>query len=47
MMETGKRNEKNQGIREKLERAWQVKAAVVPLVSGTLGPVTPMLEKCL
>ena len=39
--------EKYQGLKEELEKAWKVKATVVPVVIGTLGAVTPMLEKWL
>ncbi|KAK7922367.1 hypothetical protein WMY93_009269 [Mugilogobius chulae] len=33
--------EKYQGLREELEKAWKVKATVVPVVIGALGAVTP------
>ena len=37
--------EKYQGLKEKLERTWKVKAKVVPVVKGALGAVTPKLEE--
>ena len=39
--------EKYQGLREELEKAWKVKASVVPVVVGALGAVTPKLEEWL
>ncbi|XP_055359974.1 uncharacterized protein LOC129603341 [Betta splendens] len=39
--------EKYQGLREELEKAWKVKATVVPVVIGALGAVTPKLEEWL
>ena len=39
--------EKYQGLKEELERAWKVKASVVPVVIGALGAVTPKLEEWL
>ena len=39
--------EKNQGLKKELERMWKVKAKVVPVVIGSLGTVTPKLEKWL
>ncbi len=37
--------EKYQGLREELEKAWRVKATVVPVVIGALGAVTPKLQE--
>ena len=34
--------EKYQLLREELERCWQVRATVIPVVVGALGAVTPM-----
>ncbi|KAK7930437.1 hypothetical protein WMY93_006832 [Mugilogobius chulae] len=39
--------EKYQGLREELEKAWKVKATVVPVVIGALGAVTPKLDEWL
>ena len=39
--------EKYQALREELEKAWKVKATVVPVVIGALGAVTPKLEEWL
>ncbi|KAM9816571.1 carbohydrate sulfotransferase 6 isoform X4 [Syngnathus typhle] len=39
--------EKYQGLKEELEKAWKVKASVVPVVIGALGAVTPKLEEWL
>lgn len=39
--------EKYQGLKEELEKAWRVKAVVVPVVIGALGAVTPKLEEWL
>ncbi|KAJ0057310.1 hypothetical protein NL108_002264 [Boleophthalmus pectinirostris] len=39
--------EKYQGLKEELERAWKVKASVVPVVISALGAVTPKLEEWL
>ena len=41
------KQEKYQGLKEELERTWKVKAKVVPVVIGALGPVTPRLEEWL
>ncbi|KAK7886240.1 hypothetical protein WMY93_025861 [Mugilogobius chulae] len=39
--------EKYQGLREELEKAWKVKATVVPVVIGALGAMNPKLDEWL
>lgn len=39
--------EKYQGLKEELERRWEIKAKVVPVVVGALRAVTPKLGVCL
>ncbi|TWW66946.1 hypothetical protein D4764_20G0009780 [Takifugu flavidus] len=41
------RLEKDQGLKEEIERMWGVKATVVPIVIGTLGAVIPKLSRWL
>ena len=36
--------EKHSGLKEELENIWSVKVAVVPIVIGALGAVTPKLD---